>query len=88
MIQLWNKDQEEFQMECNCPELELTTQKNNFHVEKDFSPKIHDDGTLEKGGNIEDAQQKSVEDLVHLFLQYEFSFLSEYYASMNYQLYL
>ena len=56
MIQLWNKDQEEFQMECNCPELELTTQKNNFHVEKDFSPKIHDDGTLEKGGNIEDAK--------------------------------
>ena len=60
-------------MECNCPELELTTQKNNFHVEKDFSPKIHDDGTLEKGGNIEDAKEKSVEDLVHLPLQYEWS---------------
>ena len=64
------------------------SEKQYFHIEKDFSPKIHDDGTLEKGGNIEDAQQKSVEDLVHLFLQYEFSFLLEYYASMNYQLYL
>ena len=50
------------------------SEKQYFHVEKDFSPKIHDDGTLEKGGNIEDAQEKSVEDLVHLLLQYEFSF--------------
>ena len=63
------------------------SEKQYFHVEKDFSPKIHDDGTLEKGGNIEDAQQKSVEDLVHLLLQYEFSFLLGYYSSMNYQLY-
>ena len=49
------------------------SEKQYFHVEKDFSPKIHDDGTLEKGGNIEDAQEKSVEDLVHLLLQYEWS---------------
>ena len=44
-----------------------------FLVDKDFSPKIHDDGTLEKGGNIEDTKEKSVEDLVHLLLQYEWS---------------